>query len=58
MSENDYIAEYVKEKRPELIKSFDYQIWKMIKILENFVVDVTDALCTAFIPEEDNDDTR
>lgn len=56
MTENDYIAEYIKEKRPELIKSFDYLIWKMGKILENFAEDVTDALCTVFTSEEDNDD--
>ena len=32
MSENDYIAEYIKERRPELIRSFDFILWKMSRI--------------------------
>lgn len=36
MTENDYIAEYVKEKRPEIL-GFDFAIWKTSKIVKNFV---------------------
>ena len=35
MSENDYIAEYVKEKHPEIIESFDFALWKATKILSD-----------------------
>lgn len=30
MSENDYIAEYIKEKYPALI-GFDYAMWKLVR---------------------------
>ena len=32
MNENDYIAEYVKEMHPEILRSFDFALWKMVKI--------------------------
>lgn len=43
MSENDYIAEYIKEKRPEIISSFDFFMWKMAKIIAGTVKSVVDA---------------
>ena len=43
MSENDYIAEYIKERRPELIRSFDFVFWKMSRITENAVKKIIDA---------------
>ena len=43
MSENDYIAEYIKERRPELIRSFDFIIWKMSRITEDAVKKIIDA---------------
>lgn len=36
MTENDYIAEYVKEKMPEITHTFDFAMWKWIKITKNF----------------------
>ena len=33
MSENDYIAEYVRERRPEILSSVDFIIWKMGRII-------------------------
>lgn len=44
MTENDYIAEYVKEKRPELINSFDFIGWKLARMLANSL---------ATLPEEE-----
>lgn len=29
MSENDYIAEYIKENRPEIVHSIDFYCWKI-----------------------------
>lgn len=43
MRENDYIAEYIKEKRPEIISSFDFFMWKMAKIIAGTVKSVVDA---------------
>ena len=43
MSENDYIAEYIKEKRPELIRSFDFAFWKMSRIMADAVKKIIDA---------------
>ena len=36
MSENDYIAEYVKEKMPEITHTFDFAMWKMMRSFKNF----------------------
>lgn len=33
MSENDYIAEYVRERRPEILSSVDFIFWKMGRII-------------------------
>ena len=33
MTENDYIAEYVKEKRPEIIGTVDFITWKLGRLL-------------------------
>lgn len=43
MSENDYIAEYIKERRPELIRSFDFVFWKMSRITADAVKKIIDA---------------
>lgn len=34
MSENDYIAEFIKEKYPEIILSADFALWKIGRILD------------------------
>ena len=43
MSENDYIAEYIKERRPELIRSFDFVFWKMSRITADAVKKIIDT---------------
>lgn len=44
MSENDYIAEYVKEKRPEIIRTVDFMAWKMCRIVKNVANDIATAV--------------
>lgn len=46
MTENDYIAEYIRERRPELITSFDYIGWKMCRILRNAIGDIARVFST------------
>lgn len=36
MTENDYIAEYVKEKMPEITHTLDFAMWKFGRTLKNF----------------------
>lgn len=42
MRENDYIAEYIKEKYPELL-GMDYTIWKMGRLMGNFIGKIVDT---------------
>lgn len=35
MTENDYIAEYIKEKRPEIISTFSFHLWKLGRVMKN-----------------------
>ena len=44
MTKNDYIAEYVREKRPEILNE-DFRRWKTARILKEFV----DSWSKAFI---------
>ncbi len=37
MTENDYIAEYVKERCPELLNTMDYNLWKLGKAVSGAV---------------------
>lgn len=41
MTENDYIAEYVKERCPELLNTMDFSLWKFRKASD----EATDELC-------------
>lgn len=40
--ENDYIAEYVKERYPGLL-GMDFAIWKIPKVLSNAIKDMANA---------------
>lgn len=44
MTENDYIAEYVRERRPEIITSVDYLTWRFVKAFNNCMDDLSDAI--------------
>ena len=35
MTENDYIAEYVKERHPGIL-SFDYAVWRLFRAISEF----------------------
>lgn len=43
MTENDYIAEYIKEKRPEIIETPSFYMWRLGKSLSNIVNVVIDS---------------
>lgn len=36
MTENDYIAEYIKEKFPQLL-GFDYALWRSSRVAREYV---------------------
>ena len=42
-SENDYIAEYVREKHPSILGA-DYALWKIGKIGADFIVQFVDVI--------------
>lgn len=56
MTENDYIAEYIKEKRPEIISSFDFIFWKIGKSVEVAINDIASGLKDMFISEKEEQD--
>ena len=43
MSENDYIAEYIREKYPKLL-GMDYTVWKMGRLMGDFLSRIADTL--------------
>lgn len=55
MSENDYIAEYVKEKMPSIIETADFQLWKVCRVIGNFCNIVKDVLSDAFNNMDDDE---
>lgn len=44
MTENDYIAEYVKERCPEVIHTIDYSIWRLSKAASVAVQTIVDNI--------------
>ena len=72
MTENDYIAEYVKERRPEILTSFDYIIFRITKTIAEVVNIFTSgfsevwsnltpeqkAVISNITDQEDEDETR
>ena len=47
-SENDYIAEYVREKHPEILQSLDFLCWKAGHVLSDALKTATDAIVGLF----------
>jgi hypothetical protein len=43
MSENDYIAEYVKERHPGIL-SFDYAVWRLARAVSEFGIFMREAI--------------
>ena len=52
MSENDYIAEYIKEKMPEITHTLDFAMWKFGRTLKNFA----EGISKIFKKGDDEDD--
>ena len=50
MSENDYIAEYIKEKYPRLL-GVDFLIWKFGRAIQTMVQEIVDIF-EGMTPEE------
>lgn len=44
MTENDYIAEYVKERCPELLDTIDFNLWKFRKASYEAMDELCDRL--------------
>ena len=44
MTENDYIAEYVKERCPELLNTVDYGLWRLSKAASVAVQTMVDSI--------------
>lgn len=47
-TENDYIAEYVKQKHPEILQSLDFLCWKAGHVLCDALKEATDAIVAMF----------
>jgi hypothetical protein len=43
-TENDYIAEYVKERCPEVIQTIDYSLWRVSKAASEAVQTIVDNI--------------
>ena len=50
MTDNDYIAQYIKEKYPSLL-GFDFGIWRMCRVIGDTVGQIGDILKT--IPSDE-----
>ncbi len=44
MTENDYIAEYVKERCPELLNTVDFNLWKLRRASDEAIGELCDHL--------------
>lgn len=43
MTENDYIAEYVKERHPGIL-TFDYAVWRLARAISEFGISMREAI--------------
>ncbi len=43
MTENDYIAEYVRERHPRIL-GFDYAVWRLGKAISEFGISMREAI--------------
>ena len=43
MTENDYIAEYVREEHPGIL-GFDYAIWRLTRAVSEFGISMKEAI--------------
>lgn len=54
MSENDYIAEYVKEKYPNIL-GISYVLWRTGRTFEEFANDMRNVLKHLFCGSEESE---
>lgn len=47
-TENDYIAEYIRQKHPEILQSLDFLYWKAGRVLSDALKTATDAIVGLF----------
>lgn len=50
MTENDYIAEYVREEHPGIL-GFDYAVWRLTRAISEFGISMREAISR--MPAED-----
>ena len=50
MTENDYIAEYVREEHPGIL-GFDYAVWRLTRAISEFGIHMREVISR--IPLED-----
>ena len=43
MTENDYIAEYVREEHPGIL-GFDYAVWRLARAISEFGISMREAI--------------
>ena len=43
MTENDYIAEYVREEHPGIL-GFDYAVWRLFRAISEFGISMKEAI--------------
>ena len=43
MTENDYIAEYVREEHPGIL-GFDYAVWRLTRAISEFGISMREAI--------------
>ena len=43
MTENDYIAEYVREEHPGIL-GFDYAVWRLTRAVSEFGISMKEAI--------------
>lgn len=48
---NDYLAEYVREKRPEIEESLGFTFWKMAAVLQEAISGLTKSMNKVADPE-------
>ncbi|QHJ73812.1 hypothetical protein [Butyrivibrio virus Ceridwen] len=59
-TENDYIAEYVKERCPEVIQTIDYSLWRLGKGVSEAVQTLVDgfkAIDWSKVPIDEKENT-
>lgn len=55
MTENDYIAEYVRERHPGLL-SFDYAVWRVARAIKEAISRISVEDLQRMAEQEDEED--